>query len=181
MREVARKDKRAKFTARLHHVTTDSLRESFHALKRRAAPGVDGVTWRQYESGLEHRLVDLHRRVHVGTYRAQPSKRAYIPKSDGRMRPLGIAALEDNIVQHAVVQVLNPIYEEDFLGFSYGFRPSRSQHDALDALWVGIMGKKVNWVLDADIRGFYDTIDHGWLLKFVQHRIADSEDASSHS
>lgn len=173
VREVARKDKRAKFTALLHHVTTDLLRESFHALKRVAAPGVDGVTWPQYESGLEDRVVDLHQRVHAGTYRALPSKRAYIPKSDGRMRPLGIAALEDKIVQHAVVQVLNAIYEEDFLGFSYGFRPGRSQHDALDALWVGLMGKKVNWVLDADIRGFYDTIDHGWLMKFVEHRIAD--------
>ena len=143
-------------------------------LKRGAAPGVDGVTWPQYESGPRRSIwSDLHRRVHAGTYRAQPSRRAYIPKADGRMRPLGIAALEDKIVQQAVVQVLNAIYEEDFLGFSYGFRPGRSQHDALDALWVGLMGKKVNWVLDADIRGFFDTIDHGWLMKFVEHRIAD--------
>src|SRR4029077_17408052 len=116
-------------------------------------------------------LVDLHGRVHQGTYRAQPSKRAYIPKADGRQRPLGMAALEDKIVQSAVVTVLNQIYEEDFLGFSYGFRPERSQHDALDALWVGLMGKRVNWVLDADIQGFFDTIDHGWLLKFLEHRI----------
>lgn len=173
VREVARRDRRAKFTSLLHHVTVDLLRESFHLLQRGAAPGVDGVTWQQYKAGLEDRLVDLHRRVHAGTYRARPSKRVYIPKPDGRMRPLGIAALEDKIVQHAVVQVLNAIYEEDFLGFSYGFRPRRSQHDALDALWVGIMGKKVNWVLDADIRGFFDTINHEWLMKFVGHRIAD--------
>src|SRR5215472_9387361 len=164
---------RARFTALLHHVTVDLLRDSFYALKREAAPGVDGVTWSEYEDGLEDRLADLHRRVHTGTYRAQPSKRAYIPKPDGRKRPLGIAALEDKIVQQAVVRVLNQIYEVDFLGFSYGFRPGRSQHDALDALWVGVMGKKVNWVLDADIRGFFDNIDHGWLLKFLEHRIAD--------
>jgi group II intron reverse transcriptase/maturase len=173
VQEVARKDKRAKFTALLHHVTIDLLRESFYALKRAAAPGVDGVTWQQYEVGLEDRLLNLHQRVHTGTYRAQPSKRAYIPKPDGRLRPLGIAALEDKIVQHAVVTVLNAIYEADFLGFSYGFRPGRSQHDALDALQVGIMGKKVNWVLDVDIRWFFDTIDHEWMMKFVGHRIAD--------
>lgn len=173
VREVARRDRRARFTALLHHVTVDRLRESFYALKREAVPGVDGVTWAQYEVGLEDRLQDLHDGVHRGTYRALPSKRAYIPKADGRMRPLGIAALEDKVVQHAVGAVLTPIYEEDFLGFSYGFRPGRSQHRALDALWVGITGKKVNWVLDADIRGFYDTLDHGWLTKFLEHRIAD--------
>ena len=173
VRQVARQNKRAKFTALLHHVTVDRLRESYQALKHAAAPGVDGVTWQQYQEGLEDRLVDLHRRVHGGTYRAQPSKRTYIPKADGRMRPLGIAALEDKIVQHAVVQVLNAIYEEDFLGFSYGFRPGRNQHDALDALWVGIMGRKVGWVLDVDVRAFFDTIDHTWMLKFVEHRIAD--------
>ena len=173
VREVARRDRRARFTALLHHVTVDLLRESFYALKRHAAPGVDGLTWEQYEADLEDRLPDLHRRVHLGTYRAQPSRRTFIPKADGRMRPLGIAALEDKIVQQAVVTVLNQIYEVDFLGFSYGFRPGRGPHDALDALWVGLMGKKVNWVLDADIRGFFDAIDHGWLVKFLEHRIAD--------
>jgi RNA-directed DNA polymerase len=173
VREVARKEKRTRFTALLHHVTVHLLRDSFYALKRDAAPGVDGVTWREYETDLEARLVELHSQVHRGTYRAQPFKRAYIPKADGRQRPLGIAALEDKIVQQAVVAVLNQIYEEDFVGFSYGFRPRRSQHQALDALWVGIMRKKVNWVLDADIRGFFDAIDHGWMMKFVEHRIAD--------
>ena len=173
VREAARRDRRAKFTALLHHVTVEQLGVSFYALKRGAAPGIDGVTWDQYREGLEDRLADLHRRVHVGTYRAQPSKRAYIPKPDGRMRPLGIAALEDKIVQHAVVQVLNAIYENDFLGFSYGFRPGRGQHDALDALWMGLTSSKVNWVLDADLSSFFDTVDHEWMMKFVGHRIAD--------
>jgi RNA-directed DNA polymerase len=154
--KAAREEKRTRFTALLHHVTVGSLRDSFHALKRDAAPGVDGITWKEYETELESRLADLHSRVHLGTYRAQPSKRAYIPKADGRLRPLGIAALEDKIAQQAVVTILNQIYEEDFQGFSYGFRPGRSQHQALDALRVGIMRKKVNWVLDADIRGFLD-------------------------
>ena len=134
---------------------------------------MDGVTWQQYEQGLDDRLTDLHARVHRSTYRAQPSRRVYIPKADGRQRPLGIAALEDKIVQQAMVTVLNQVYEEDFLGFSYGFRPGRSQHDALDALWMGLMGKRVNWVLDLDIRGFFDTIDHEWLMRFIEHRIAD--------
>src|SRR5262245_48878778 len=173
VREAARKDRRARFTTLLHHVSVDLLRDSFYALKREAAPGVDGMTWQKYEEGLDDRLVDLHRRVHTGTYRAQPSKRAYIPKPDGRKRPLGIAALEDKIVQQAVVTVLNQIYEVDFLGFSYGFRPGRSAHEALDALWVGIMGKKVNWVLDADIQSCFDTISLEWLVKFLEHRIAD--------
>jgi len=173
VRKAARRDKRARFTALLHHVTVGLLRESYYALKRQAAPGVDGLTWQQYEDGLEKHLCDLHERVHKGTYRALPSRRAYAPKADGRMRPLGVAALEDKIVQAAVAQVLNAIYEEDFLGFSYGFRPERSQHDALDALWVGLMGKKVNWVLDADIQGFFDTINHGWLMQFLEHRIVD--------
>lgn len=173
VREAARRDRRARFTALMHHVTVDLLRDSFYALRRDAAPGVDQVTWRQYEVDVEERLPDLHRRVHEGTYRAQPSKRTYIPKSDGRQRPLGIAALEDKIVQQAVVTVLNQIYEVDFLGFSYGFRPGRGPHDALDALHEGLMGKKVNWVLDADIQGFFDAIDHGWLDKFLQHRIGD--------
>jgi RNA-directed DNA polymerase len=173
VREAAKRDKRLRFTALLHHVSVPLLESSFYALKRDAAPGVDGVTWQEYETGLGERLKDLHSRVHQGTYRAQPSKRTYIPKADGRQRPLGIAALEDKIVQHAVVTVLNQIYEEDFLGFSYGFRPGRRQHDALDALWVGIMRRKVNWILDADIRSFFDEIRHDWLLKFVKHRIAD--------
>jgi RNA-directed DNA polymerase len=173
VREAARRDRRARFTALLHHVTVDRLREAFFARKHAAAPGVDGTTWKQYDDGLEDRLHDLHRRIHEGTYRAQPSRRSFIPKADGRQRPLGIAALEDKIVQGAVVGVLNQIYEVDFLGFSYGFRPRRSQHDALDALWVGLMRKKVNWVLDADIRGFFDNIDHEWLQKFLEHRIAD--------
>src|SRR6516165_6270149 len=173
VREAARRDKRARFTALLHHVTVDLLRDSFYALKRQAAPGVDGVTWQEYEDGLEDRLVGLHRRVQTGTYRAQPSKRAYIPKPDGRKRPLGIAALEDKIVQQAVVTVLNQVYEVDFLGFSYGFRPGRSAHDALDALWVGVMGKKVNWVLDADIRDCFGSFSHEWMEKFIQRRIGD--------
>jgi group II intron reverse transcriptase/maturase len=173
VREAARRDRRARFTALLHHVTFERLKEGFYALKHEAAPGVDGLTWEQYDTNLEERLRDLHRRIHGGTYRARPSRRGFIPKADGRQRPLGIAALEDKIVQKAVVRVLNQIYEVDFLGFSYGFRPRRSQHDALDALWVGLMRRKVNWVLDADIRGFFDNIDRGWLLKFLEHRVAD--------
>src|SRR6516164_6881397 len=173
VREAARRDRRARFTALLHHVTFERLREGFYALKHEAAPGVDGVTWEQYDTNLEERLRDLHRRIHGGTYRARPSRRGFIPKADGRQRPLGITALEDKIVQQAVVRVLNQIYEVDFLGFSYGFRPRRSQHDTLDALWVGLMRRKVNWVLDADIRGFFDNIDRGWLLKFLEHRVAD--------
>ena len=173
VREVARRDKRTRFSALLHHVTSGLLRDSYYALKRDAAPGVDGLTWQEYETDLDEKLADLHRRVHRGTYRAQPSKRAYIPKADGQTRPLGIAALEDKIVQHAVVVVLNQIYEEDFLGFSYGFRPGRSQHQALDALWVGIMRKRVNWILDADIRDFFGSLSHEWLVKFIEHRVAD--------
>ena len=173
VRKAARKDKRTRFTALLHHVAVDLLRDSFYALKREAAPGVDGMTWKEYETNLGERLTDLHSRIHRGTYRAQPSKRAYIPKADGRQRPLGIAALEDKVVQQAVVTVLKQIYEEDFLGFSYGFRTGRSPHHALDALWVGIMRKKVNWIVDADIRGFFDNLSHEWLMKFIEHRIAD--------
>jgi RNA-directed DNA polymerase len=156
VRQAAKERKEEKFTALLHHVTVALLRQSFYALKRKAAPGVDGITWREYETGLEERLVDLHSRVHRGAYRAQPSRRVYIPKPDGRQRPLGVAALEDKIVQQAVATILQQIYEEDFRGFSYGFRPGRSQHQALDALSVGITRKKVNWVLDVDIRGFFD-------------------------
>ena len=173
VREAARRDKKQKFTALLHHVTVDLLRESYGSLKRKAAPGVDGVTWAEYGEGVEERLQDLHERIHRGAYRAQPSRRTYIDKTDGRKRPLGIAALEDKVVQQAVVTVLNQIYEEDFLGFSYGFRPGRSQHDALDALVVGLRRKKVNWVLDLDVRGFFDNVSHEWLVKFVEHRIAD--------
>jgi len=139
-----------------------------------AAPGVDGVTWAAYGEDLEERLAELHGRLHRGAYRAKPSRRVYIPKPDGRERPLGIASLEDKLVQRAVAEVMNAIYENDFLGFSYGFRPGRSQHHALDALAAAILRKKVNWVLDADIRGFFDAIDHGWMVKFVEHRIGDT-------
>ena len=173
VQEVALRDKKARFTALLHHVTTDRLREAFLALKRKAAPGVDGVTWEQYAASLESNLQDLHGRLRRGAYRAKPSRRAYIPKSDGRQRPLGVAALEDKVVQRAVTEVLNAIYEADFLGFSYGFRPRRKQHDALSALAVGIRMKTVRWVLDCDIRGFYDAISHEWMLRFLEHRIAD--------
>jgi retron-type reverse transcriptase len=173
VRQAARKDKRAKFTALLHHVDVDRLRRAYWAINPKAATGVDGLTWGDYGRDLEANLENLHAKLHRGAYRASPSRRVYIPKPDGRLRPLGIASLEDKIVQRAVVEVLNAIYEEDFLGFSYGFRPGRSPHDALDALAVGIEKKKVNWILDADIRGFYDAIDHEWLRKFVEHRIAD--------
>jgi len=174
VRRVARARKQEQFTALLHHVTVNLLRESFDALKKNAAPGVDGVTWREYEMGLEDRIIDLHSRVHRGTYRAQPSRRVYIPKADGRQRPLGIAALEDKVVQQAVVTVLNEIYETDFRGFSYGFRPGRNPHQALDALNAGLQKKRVNWVLDADIKGFFDHVSHEWLLKFIRHRVADN-------
>ncbi|MGH3755374.1 MAG: group II intron reverse transcriptase/maturase [Pseudonocardiaceae bacterium] len=173
MREVARKDKDARFTALLHHVDLDRLRAAYWAIRPQAAPGVDGVTWGAYGHDLESNLRDLHQRVHSGAYRASPSRRAYIEKADGRLRPLGIATLEDKVVQRAVVEVLNAVYEVDFLGFSYGFRPGRSPHDALDALTVGTERKKVNWVLDADIRDFFTSLDHDWLQKFVEHRIAD--------
>lgn len=173
VREAARRDRKMQFTALLHHVTVDRLRDAYLALARKAAAGVDGMTWTEYGQGLEARLADLHARVQRGAYRAKPSRRVYIPKPDGRQRPLGIASLEDKIVQRAVVEVLNAIYEVDFLGFSYGFRPGRSQHHALDALTTAISRKKVNWVLEVDIRGFFDAIDHGWLVKFVEHRIAD--------
>ena len=172
VRRAARERKEMRFTALLHHMTASLLRDSFYALKRKAAPGVDGITWQEYETGLEGRLADLHSRVHRGAYRAQPSRRVYIPKPDGRQRPLGVAALEDKIVQQAVVTILNQIYEGDFRGFSYGFRPGRSQHQALDALYVAITRTKVNWILDCDIKGF-DNLSHDWLLKFVEHRVAD--------
>ncbi len=173
VREAARRDGKKQFTALLHHVSVEQLWQSYHGLKKQAAPGVDGATWEAYGEDLEGRLTDLHGRIHRGAYRARPSRRVWIPKPDGRQRPLGIASLEDKIVQHAVGVVLSQIWEEDFLGYSYGFRPGRSQHDALDALWVGIVRKKVNWVLDADIRGFFDQMEHEWLVKFVEHRIQD--------
>ena len=173
VRKAAGNNKETKFTALLHHLTVELLRESFYSLKRKAAPGVDGVTWQEYEDGLEDRLTDLHGRVHRGAYRATPSRRVYIEKADGRQRPLAVPAIEDKLVQHAVVTILNQIYEEDFLGFSYGFRPGRSQHQALDALSYALLKKKVNYVLDADIRGFFDNLDKSWLIKFVEHRVAD--------
>jgi len=173
IREAAQKDKGLRFTSLMHHITVDLLRESYKDLKRDAAPGLDDVTWRQYGEQLEERLPGLHARVQSGRYRAMPSKRVWLTKSDGRQRPVGIAVLEDKIVQQAAVMVLSQIYEETFIGFSYGFRPNRSPHHALDAVWVGITQRKVNWVLDADIRGFFDAIDHEWLMKFLEHRIAD--------
>jgi RNA-directed DNA polymerase len=173
VREVARRDKEARFTALLHHVSVDRLRAAYRAIRPQAAPGVDGLTWEAYGQDLEANLQDLHRRLHAGSYRARPSRRSYIPKADGRLRPLGIATVEDKILQRAVVEVLNAVYETDFRGFSYGFRPGRNPHQALDALSVGIWRKKVNWVLDADIRDFFTSLDHGWLEKFLEHRIAD--------
>src|SRR6266436_4779754 len=173
IRQVARQRTKDKFTTLLHHISTDHLEQAFLELKEDAAPGVDGVTWRDYEADLDRNLEDLHARVHRGAYRALPSRRVYIPKPDGRQRPLAIAALEDKIVQRATVEVLNTIYEEEFLGFSYGFRPGRSTHEALDALVVGIDSRKVSWILDADIRSFFDTVNHEWLIRFVEHRIGD--------
>jgi group II intron reverse transcriptase/maturase len=173
VRQAAKERKKEQFTALLHHLTLDLLRESFYELQRQAAPGVDGMRWKEYETGLEERLVDLHSRVHRGAYRAQPSRRAYILKADGRQRPLGIAALEDKIVQQGVVTILNQIYENDFLGFSYGSRPKRSAHQALDALTVGLMRKRVGWVLEFDIRGFFDHMNHEWAMRFLRHRVGD--------
>jgi RNA-directed DNA polymerase len=173
VREVARRDKDARFTALLHHVDLVRLRKAYWAIRPQAAPGVDKVTWADYGQDLGANLRDLHARVQAGRYRAKPSRRVYIPKADGRQRPLGIASLEDKIVQRAVVEVLNAVYEVDFRGFSYGFRPGRKPHDALDALTVGITSKRVNWVLDADIRDFFGQLDHAWLRRFLRHRIAD--------
>jgi group II intron reverse transcriptase/maturase len=174
VRKAARQRKKEKFTALLHHVTIELLRDAFLALKRRAAPGVDSVTWEDYAVGLEDKLQDLHARVHSGGYRALPVRRRFIPKpGTDKQRPLGIAALEDKIVQSALVTVLNAIYEEDFLGFSYGFRPGRGPHDALDALSVAIGNTPVNWILDADIRSFFDSVSQEWLVRFLGHRIGD--------
>jgi group II intron reverse transcriptase/maturase len=173
IRQAARLRKKEQFTSLLHHVNISLLRLSFFALKKDAAPGVDGLVWRDYEADLERNLEDLHERVHRGAYRALPSRRQYIPKPDGRQRPIAVCALEDKIVQRAIAAVLNAIYEEDFLGWSYGFRPKRSQHDALDALAVGITTKKVNWILEVDIRSFFDEVNREWLTCFIEHRIAD--------
>jgi RNA-directed DNA polymerase len=173
IREVAARDRNLRFTNLMHHITPELLRESYYALRRDAAVGVDDVTWQEYGDGVEGRITDLHNRVQSGRFRAKPSKRGWLPKPDGRKRPIGITALEDKVVQKAAVLVLNQIYEVDFLGFSYGFRPERNQHKALDAIWVGIIQRKVQWVLDADIRSFFDTINHTWLMRFLERRIAD--------
>ena len=173
IRKVARERKKERFTALFHHISTDLLEEAFYQLKANAAPGVDRLTWTDYEADLERKLEDLHDRVQRGAYRALPSRRVYIPKPDGRQRPLAVAALEDKIVQRAVATLLNAIYEEDFLGISYGFRPGRGTHDALDALCVGIHSKKVSFILDADIQSFFDTVNQEWLIRFVEHRIGD--------
>jgi RNA-directed DNA polymerase len=174
IRQVARLRKKERFTSLFHHISTSLLRLAFYALKRDAAPGVDGLTWKDYEADLERKLEDLHARVQRGAYRALPSRRQYIPKADGRQRPLAVAALEDKIVQKAALAVLNVIYEEEFLGFSYGFRPKRSQHDALDALIVGITSRKVNYIFDADLQSFFDSVEQEWLVRFVEHRISDT-------
>jgi RNA-directed DNA polymerase len=174
IRQAASKDKEMRFTALFHHIyAPGALCAAYLSLKREAAPGVDGETWRHYGEALEINLQNLSHRLKQGAYRAKPVRRVYIPKADGRLRPLGVTALEDKIVQRAAVEVLNAIYETDFLGFSYGFRPKRSQHNALDALYTGLLTKKVNWVLDLDIRGFFDAISHEWLVRFIEHRIAD--------
>ena len=175
VREVARRDKDARFTALLHHVDLDRLWAAYAGINPKAAPGIDQVTWNAYGQDLRASLEDLLRRVRSGAYRASPSRRVYIPKPDGRQRPLGIAVLEDKILQRAVVEVLNAVYEEDFLGFSYGFRPGRGPHDALDALAVGITERKVNWILDADISDFFTRLDHSWLERFLGHRIGVHE------
>src|SRR5271168_2780754 len=173
VRLAARRGKKEKFTSLLNHVDPEMLRTSFYALKRDAAPGVDGMTWDTYEQSLDRRIENLHARVKSGAYRAQPSRRSYIPKEDGTRRPLAVTALEDKIVQRAVAAVLNEIYEADFLGFSYGFRPGRGQHDGLDALYVGISSKKVNFILDADIRSFFTEVSQEWVVRFLGHRIGD--------
>ena len=173
VRQAARQRKKGKLTALLHHISIDCLRMAFFALKRDAASGVDGLTWPTYEADLDRNLTDLHERVHRGAYRALPSRRTYIPKADGKQRPLAVAALEDKIVQRATAAVLNAIYEEDFLGFSYGFRPKRGQHNALDALVVGITSRRVNFIFDADVASFFDSVSKDWLVRFVEHRIGD--------
>ena len=173
IRQAAKQRKKEKFTTLFHHISVELLRLSFFAIKKDAAPGVDGLTWQDYEADLDRKIEDLHDRVQRGAYRALPSRRQYIPKPDGRQRPIAIAALEDKMVQRATAAVLSTIYEEEFLGFSYGFRPKRSQHDALDALVVGITSTKVNWILEVDVRSFFDEVSQSWLMRFLEHRIAD--------
>jgi len=173
VRQASRQSKSVRFTALLHHITVDLLKQSYLSLERDSAPGIDGVMWQAYGDNLEAKLTALHDRIHKGSYRARPARRTYIPKADGSRRPLSIWCLEDKIVQQAVATVLEAIYEEDFVGFSYGFRPGRGQHDALDALHVGILRRQVHWVLDADIQGFFDAMSHSWIVRFLEHRIAD--------
>src|SRR5713226_6875707 len=174
IRQAAVKDRKVKFTSLMHHIyNLSTLREAYYALKRDAAPGVDGETWRQYGEQLESNLTDLSARLRRGAYRAKPVRRVFITKEDGRQRPLGVTALEDKVVQRATVEVLNGIYETDFVGFSYGYRPGKSPHNALDALYTGLLTRKVNWVLDGDLSSFFDGLDHQWLIRFIEHRIAD--------
>jgi RNA-directed DNA polymerase len=170
VRRAARQSKNVRFTALLHHITVDLLKQSYLALERDSAPGIDGVTWQAYGENLEEKLTDLHDRMHKGSYRARPARRTYIPKADGTQRPLAILCLEDKVIQQAVATVLGAIYEEDFVGFSYGFRPGRGQHDALDALHAGILRKRVNWVLDADIQGFLNRVSYYPLVYQVQSK-----------
>ena len=181
VRQFVQREPRERLTALLHHVTVDALRWAFFELKKDAAAGADGMTWRMYEEGLEGRLADLHNRVHSGAYRATPSRRVNIPKPDGGTRPLGVAAIEDKIVQKAVTEIiLTPIYEAEFLGFSYGFRPGRGAHNALDALAVGLTRRKINWVVDCDIRAFFDNVSRDWLIRFLEHRIGDKRVLRAH-
>lgn len=175
VRKVARSDKKVQFTSLMHHIfNINMLRTSFFAMKRNASAGIDGETWMSYEEKLEENLQSLSQRLQNGGYKAKPVRRVFIAKADGKQRPLGVPVLEDKIVQRATAEVLNAIYETDFLNFSYGYRPDRSQHNCLDSLYVGIYNKKVNWVLDADIRGFFDNLSHEWLIKFIEHRIKDT-------
>ncbi|THK76178.1 reverse transcriptase domain-containing protein, partial [Klebsiella pneumoniae] len=171
--EAAKQRKKERFTALFHLLTVEALEAVFLSLSRKAAAGVDGIRWMDYAGNMKNNITDLHRRLHQGSYRAQPGRRHYIPKADGKQRPLGIASLEDKIVQYALVKILNAVYENDFMGFSYGFRPGRSQHDALDALATGLVRTNVNWVLDADISQFFDRVSHEWLIRFTEHRIGD--------
>ncbi|VDA47183.1 Group II intron-encoded protein LtrA [Klebsiella pneumoniae] len=171
--EAAKQRKKERFTALFHLLTVEALEAAFLSLSRKAAAGVDGIRWMDYAGNMKNNITDLHRRLHQGSYRAQPGRRHYIPKADGKQRPLGIASLEDKIVQYALVKILNAVYENDFMGFSYGFRPGRSQHDALDALATGLVRTNVNWVLDADISQFFDRVSHEWLIRFTEHRIGD--------